>query len=231
MAGQNAFGSKQVHRDPDFSGVTKIARVTSAVDFNQFGRIEVIFLDYGQPMPVWVVGDIEREPVAGDQVIIGYIDGRKDSPYLIGFVKNKSYTTNFVVVKKDKIKFQLPIFDIGVIDGKAHKDTEGNLLDNSKQAERAYIELTPTYALLSFPTSPTGATEPAIIKVTATGIDITHVGAVHMDGSSFKFGKDTPGRGDDTKPVARVGDTVSVTTPDGTFTGTITSGSDNFRAK
>lgn len=231
MAEQNAFGSRKVHRQFDYGGVTKIARVTSTADFHAYARIEVIFLDYGQPMPVWIVNDLDREPVEGDKVVIGYIDGRKDAPYLIGFVKNESYTTNFVVVKKDKIKLQLPVFEVGVKDGVAHKDVQGNLLDNAKQAERAYVELTPDYALVSFPTDKDGATPPAVIRITATEATVSHPVKVVMDSPEFTFGSGA-------KQVACLGDTVAVTVtgsdPQGgtitsTGTGTITSASTKFK--
>ncbi|AKG36083.1 hypothetical protein [Paenibacillus durus] len=211
MKDQAALGGQTTNRMPSFN-TSRFARVTSAKDYNKYGRIEVIFLDYSVPVPVWVVGDIEREPVAGDSVLIGYMDGRKDCPYLVGFVKNESHTTNFVVVKKDKIKLQLPIFGIGEKDSPATKDVAGNLLDNSKQEERVYIEATPDHALISFPTSEDGSTAPATIKVTADGVEINHPQAIkHHSGS---------------KGVVRVGDTVSVDVPGiGKCTGTTTSGS------
>ncbi len=173
MKEQSSLGGRTIHRSPSYNQ-NKIGRVTSIKDFHKYGRIEVIFLDYSQPVPVWVFNDIDREPVEGDQVLVGYVDGRRDTPYVIGFLKNGSYTTNFVVVKKDKIKLQLPIFDIGVKDGVAHKDVQTHLLDNNNQAQRAYIELTPTEALLKFPTSKDGSTPPAHFKVTATGMEAFH---------------------------------------------------------
>lgn len=220
MAEQSAFGSRKIHRAPSFDGITKIARVTSAKDFHKYGRIEVLFLDYGQPMPVWVVNDLDREPVEGDQVVIGYIDGRKDAPYLIGFMKNKSYTTNFIVVKKDKIKLQLPVFEIGKKDGVAHKDVQSNLLDGTKQEQRAYVELTPDHAIVSFPTDKEGKTPPAIIKITASEALVKHPGAVKVEGESLTFGS-----GD--RRVARIDDTVEVDLETGK--GKITSASDKVK--
>lgn len=209
---QSSLGSKRIYRQPSYD-TTNIGRVTSLKDFEKLGIIEVVFLDYGQPFPVWVVGDIEREPVTGDQVVIGYINGRKDAPYLHGFVKNSAYTTNFIKVSKDRIRLQLPIFDIGVKDGIAHEDTKTHLLDNKKLPQRAYIDLDKDSALISFPTSKNGSTPPAIIKVTATGVTIDHpTGSVKHHGGS--------------KGVARMGDKVSGTTSGGqTFEGTITTAS------
>ena len=173
MQEQSSLGGRVISRLPNYTH-TKIGRVTSVKDFHKYGRIEVIFLDYSQPAPVWVFNDIDREPVEGDQVLVGFIEGRKDAPYVIGFLKNASYTTNFVVVKKDKIKLQLPIFDIGIKNGKAHKDVQEHLLDNNKQSERAYIELTPDGILASFPVDKDGAEPPAHIKIDASGIELFH---------------------------------------------------------
>lgn len=171
MQHQSSLGSRKIHRAPSYN-TTKIGRVTSVKDYEKWGRIEVVFLDYGQPLPVWVVGDIERKPVEGDHVIIGYIDGRRDAPYLIGFVKNKSYTTNFIRVEKDKIRIQLPVFDVGVKNGTAHNDVKGHLLDESKLPQRAYVELSSNQAKISFPTSK--SSPPAHIKITSEGMEMYH---------------------------------------------------------
>lgn len=209
--GQSALGGKRVHRVADYD-TTNIGKVTSTDRYEEHGIIEVVFLDYGQPFPVWVVGDIEREPVSGDQVVIGYINGRKDAPYLVGFVKNFSYTTGFIKVSKDRIRLQLPVFDIGVRDGLAHNDTKEHLLDEGKLGQRAYLDLTPDGAVLSFPTGKDSP--PATVKVTASEVHIDHPsGVVRHHGGS--------------KGVARLGDTVAGTCSDGsTFEGTITSASD-----
>jgi hypothetical protein len=212
MQDQASLGGKTANRQPGFND-KRFAKVTDTKDFHKYGKISAVFLDYSQPSAIWVVGDIDREPVSGDMIVVGYLDGRKDSPYLAGFVKNQSYTTNFLVVKKDKIKLQLPVYEIGVKDGVSHEDVKTHLLDNSKQDERAYIELAADHALISFPTSQTGATAPAIITVTASGVTIDHpAGTIkHHTGS---------------KGAARAGDTVSVSVPGiGTCTGTITSAS------
>ncbi len=215
MKDQAALGGQTTNRMPAFNA-TRPARVTSTKDFNKYGRIEVIFLDYSVPLPIWVVGDIDREPMPGDSVLVSYMDGRKDCPYLAGFIKNESYGTNFFVMKSDKIKLQLPIYGIGEKDSKATKDVQGHLLDNARQKDRAYIELTPTHALVSFPTSEDGSTVPATITVTADGVTITHPKTIKHHGGS--------------KGVARIGDTVDFEgkTADGksvTGTGTITTGS------
>lgn len=210
MKEQSSLGRRKEHWAPSYIQ-DKMARVTSIKDLYTYGRIEAIFLDYGQPMPIWVVGDIDREPVEGDEIIVGYMDGRKDAPYLMGFVKNGSYTTNFAMIKKDLIRLQLPVFGIGTAGSKATTDAEGNLMDDARQPERAFLELSPSHAVLSFPTSESGATPPATITITASEVTITHPGTI-------KHGSGAQG-------VARVGDSIQVTVGGTTYTGAITTGS------
>lgn len=167
MQDQSSLGSKTVNRNPSFNA-DRLARVTSVKDLYTAGRIEAVFLDFSQPSPVWVVGDLDREPVEGDMIVIGYLDARKDAPYMRGFVKNQAYTTHFMIVKKDKIKLQLPIFEIGVKDGKAHKDVQEHLLDNAKQVERAYVELVEDHAIVSFPTSEDEPNRTTFVKLEPT---------------------------------------------------------------
>lgn len=171
MKDQSALGGRTVNRQPPFNS-SRLAKVTSIKDYMKFGRIEVIFLDYSQPVPVWVMNDIDREPVVGDSVLIGYIDNRKDSPYFIGFQKNSSYATNFISVQQGKIKLQLPIHDIGIKDGIAHKDVQSNLLDDSNQLKRAYIELDPDHAIVSFPTDRLG--KPATFTINKNEVEATY---------------------------------------------------------
>jgi hypothetical protein len=195
MKDQSALGGKTTNRMPEFNA-TRLARVTSIKDYEKYARIEVIFLDYSQPAPVWVLGDIDREPVEGDIVIVGYLDNRKDAPYLAGFQKNSSYGTNFITVKRDKIKLQLPVYEIGVKDGMAHKDVQGNLLDDSKQSQRAFMELTPEHALLSYPADKAGKKPPATVKVAPGGVEVSYptlegeapaVIALRPDGATVSF--------------------------------------------
>lgn len=168
---QSALGGRKVHRTPNYQQ-TKIGRVTSITDYKKYGKIEVVFLDYGQPFPVWVVGSIEREPVTGDQVLVGYMEGRKDAPYMMGFVRNESYTSNFIEVAKDRIRIQLPVLEVGKKDGVAHNDVKEHLLNEGKLSQRAYVELTPEHAKLSFPT--TKPHPPTTLTMTASDVKIYH---------------------------------------------------------
>ncbi|MFS8214826.1 hypothetical protein [Paenibacillus sp. S29] len=172
MKDQSSLGGKTTNRMPEFNA-TRLARVTSIKDYEKYARIEVVFLDYSQPVPVWVMGNLDREPVEGDTVIVGYLDNRKDAPYLAGFLRNGSYGTNFITVKRDKIKLQLPVFEIGKKGGVADKDVQEHLLDESKQQQRAYVELTPEHALLSYPSDKEGKNPPVTVKVAPGSVEIS----------------------------------------------------------
>lgn len=127
----NSLGERRVHRNPHYY-MDKMARVSSSANFRSEGKIEVSFIDHGKCMPVWVVGDVDREPVEGDMVIIGYMEGRKDAPYLKSFVRNESYTSNYIEVGKEYIRFQLPL---------QKADREKNMLDSTNKPSRVYLEL------------------------------------------------------------------------------------------
>lgn len=107
MPRQNALGKREVHKMPSFND-TRIARVTGTSKYETYGMIDVICLDYSQPFPVWVSGDIDRKPSDGDQVLIGFIHGRKDAPYLISFVRGYTATDDYIKVEKGKITLQIP---------------------------------------------------------------------------------------------------------------------------
>lgn len=127
----NSLGKRQIHRNPAYT-IDKLGRVKSAANYREKGRIEVEFLDHGKSMPVWVVGDVDREPVEGDMVIVGYMEGRKDSPYLKSFVRNESYTANYIEVGKEYVRIQLP---------KTKVDREKKMLDGKLKSSRPYVEV------------------------------------------------------------------------------------------
>ncbi|WP_028590363.1 hypothetical protein [Paenibacillus massiliensis] len=189
MKDQSALGGKTVNRMPEFNA-TRLARVTSVKDYEQYGRIEVVFLDYSQPVPVWVFSGVDREPVEGDTVIVGYLDNRKDAPYLAGFHKNNSYGTNFVVVKRDMVKLQLPVFEIGVKDGAAYADIQGNLLDTAKQDQRAYVELSPNHVLLSYPLDKDGKLSPVKVELSHSAVNIVFPVIEGEEPASVSIGPD-----------------------------------------
>ncbi len=185
MKNQSSLGGRTINRQPEF-GANRLAKVTSTKDYTKFGRIEVIFLDYSQPVPVWVINNIDREPVEGDTVLVGYMDNRKDSPYMIGFQRNSSYGSNFITAARDKIRVQLPVFDIGVKGGLAHQDTQGNLLDESKLPTRAYVELSADKAVIHYPADKEGAA--SSITMTATDTTIKYgTGHIKISETGFEF--------------------------------------------
>jgi hypothetical protein len=110
-----------------------MGRISSTTNYTKQGKVEVMFLDGGRPMPVWASGHIDREPSVGDMVIIGYAEGRKDTPYVVSFIRNSSMTANYIHIKKGSIVFQLP---------KDAKDEEGRMLEDANKAGRPYIEMT-----------------------------------------------------------------------------------------
>jgi len=139
MQEQAGLGTRKIHRKPVYTE-TDIARVTSTKDYNAYGRIEVIFINYGQPFPVWVSGSVDREPASGDLVLISYIQGRADAPYMAGFVRNESHTSNFIRVEKDKILLQVPTDSDDIL---------GHLLDDTKKSSRTILEITASGATLN----------------------------------------------------------------------------------
>lgn len=131
---QNALGKRKEHSTPVYQQ-TKMGRVVNTERYKLYGQIEATFLDYGTPMPVWVVGDLDREPCEGDFILVGYMEGRKDAPYLVGFVRNKAYTSNEIIIGKDYLRFQLPA---------NAEDRKGSMLDDAKYlSSRPYVEVTP----------------------------------------------------------------------------------------
>lgn len=139
MKPQASLGSRVVNNKPTYNQM-QIGRVTSTGDYDKYGRIEVIFLDYSRPAPVWVNGDIDRKPVAGDQVLVGFIQGRSDSPYLAGFIRNASYTSNCIKVEQDCITLQLPA---------STTDAQGHMLDDSLKTSRMRVEITTAGVLIN----------------------------------------------------------------------------------
>lgn len=168
---QSSLGGHKVHRTPSYQ-MTKIGKITSIKDYKKYGKIEAVFLDHGYPFPVWVVGSIDREPVTGDQILVGYMEGRKDAPYMMGFVRNEAYTSNFIEVSKDRIRVQLPVLDIGVKNGRAHNDVKSNLMDDSKLSQRAYVELTPLKATVYHPTK---------VEINSVNVNITATTSINLD--------------------------------------------------
>lgn len=163
MHEQAGLGNKVIHRQPTYTEA-QIGRVTSVNDYKKYGRVDVIFLDYGQPFPVWVNGDVDREPVSGDLILVGYLQGRPDTPYMLGFIRNESWTSNFIRVDKDRIIVQYPTKE---------PDIKGqHLLDDpTYKKTRVYVELLKDELKMHFPVE---GYNPAWLKITPEGIEGWH---------------------------------------------------------
>lgn len=146
MQEQSSLGNRFIVGKQPYNQ-TQIGKVTSTANYEAYGRIEVAFLDYSKPAPVWVVGDLDRAPVAGDLVLVGFIQNRSDAPYLAGYVRNECYTANFVKIEKDKITIQMPT---------VAADINGHLLDTSMKGSRVSIELTASGVAINGSISCTG---------------------------------------------------------------------------
>lgn len=132
MKEQSSLGTRQIYGKPAYDQ-TQIGRVVSTANYDLYGRIDIMCLDHSQPLPVWVCGSLDRKPVEGDLVLIGFIQSRSDSPYVIGFVRNECYTSNFVIVEDSRILIQIPTDPT---------DVAGHLLDATKQSTRMSVEIT-----------------------------------------------------------------------------------------
>lgn len=150
MQTQSALGNKVLNRLPDFSQ-TFLGRVTSVKDFDR-GRVEIALIDGGTPIVASVVGQIARKPVEGDKVLISYISGRPDAPYLLGFVHKDSFSSDSIRVEKDKITVKLP-----------------NNAASVELSENGTVRINSKFG-----------TTNAYINITASGIEIYHPNGVTM---------------------------------------------------
>jgi hypothetical protein len=140
--GKNNLPEKRVHKNPEYL-MDKLARVVSNANYDGQRTVEVMFLDHGKSFPVWAVGHLERKPERDDLIIVGFIEGRKDSPYVKGFVKLESATSNYIVVTKDAIRLQLPLDET---------DANQHMTDDFRKDTRAYIEINNNGIALYHPT-------------------------------------------------------------------------------
>lgn len=86
------------------------AVVLSTVDFDEKRRIEVQFEKGGAPTPVHIIENFATKvPEPGDWVIVGYIEGSKHLPYLIGHVKDLHRTADIVRLHKTFFEVKFPV--------------------------------------------------------------------------------------------------------------------------
>lgn len=179
----------------------QMARVSKNTDYFTHGKIEVIFINRTKPAPIWVLeSGASPKPEVGDFVLVGYIDGQKNNPFMAGIFSHKAWTSNFIRVEKGMIRIQFPT-DPKDVDQSNSSSTKNHLRDDAKYlSSRAYVQV-----------------DASGIKVHApAGLDVTleadTVNVVSRDGSGSP------------KAVARVGDSVDLAT------GKITSGSDTLKS-
>lgn len=142
MREQSALGANKAYTCPTYN-LTQIGRVISTGQYKKYGMVEVVFNDYSKPFPVWVVSEVDRQPIEGDMVLVGFIQGRHDAPYLMGYIRNESYTSNYISIEKDRIILQIPTSDA---DKKAH------LLEDSGKDTRVYVEVKASEVVIHAPT-------------------------------------------------------------------------------
>ncbi len=126
------------------------ARVTKNDDFETKGKIEVEFLNRTKPAPIWVLDPSVGKPEVGDYVLVGFIDGQKNNPYMAGIVAHKAYTSNFIRVEKTGITIQFPLDETDVV-GSGETDPKNHLRDDSKQSTRIYLKIDASGATLHVP--------------------------------------------------------------------------------
>lgn len=183
---------------------TLMARVEKTDDLKEQGRIEVIFLNRTKPAPVWVFDG--PDPVVGDYVMVGFVNGQKNNPYVAGIFKNRAWTSNFILVTNEMIRIQFPTEEKDVTgdDPKKENDPKSHLRDAAKLETRGYLQ------------------------IDATGIKL-HAPAglpVEIDADTVLV-KDNAGAGT-AKKLVREGDPVQVDTVTGQ--GTVTTGSSRIQS-
>lgn len=163
MQRQSSLGSPSLHRAPSYQ-TSKIGKIVGVAHYKKYGKIDVVFLDHGSTANVWVLGDVDREPVEGDMVIVGYMEGRKDAPYMIGFVRNNAYTSNRILIGKDYVRVQLPASEV---------DRKGSLLDDTKKEQRPYVEITATKTRVFRPSGVVEVEAPTVKLTGTTKVEVT----------------------------------------------------------
>lgn len=201
-ASQSSLPKKQVRvTEHQQFNTPSFARVQDNSNYESESKVTVVFLNRTQPAPVWVFDG--PKPEVGDFVVVAHIDGQKNNPYVSGIVAFKGRTSNYVRVEDGLIRIQLPTEEADVTGGNpAREGTASHLRDDATYlTSRSYIELTAQGITIHAPSG-------TPVNIVADTVSIGSAGGT-------------------AKPVARVGDTVSIP---GIGTGSITGGSSNLRA-
>jgi hypothetical protein len=220
---QSSLPVKQV-RETAFQSFNDnvIARVEKNDDYDK-GKIEVIFVNRTKPAPVWVFDG--PKPEVGDYVLVGYINGQKNNPYMQGIFSNKAWTSNFIVVEKDRIRIAFPTDDKDVTgeDPEKENDPKSHLRDDATyQWTRGFISINKDGMIIHVP-------KELPVQIMA--------GSAELRADSILV--DSYDGGGSPLPIARQGDPVEVevsgTDSNGdsfsvTATGTITTGSSRIQS-
>lgn len=202
---------------------TQIARVQKTDDYDAKGKIEVIYVNRTKPAPIWVFDG--PKPEVGDYVLVGFINGQKNNPYMVGLFSHKAWTSNFVRVEKDLIRIQMPTddHDITGLDPTVENDPKNHLRDDATYlTQRGYIQIDKTGIKIHLPA---GMTPVLPLTIEADEVDITTKTA-NLKADTITV-TNAAGSGT-TQPIARQGDPVQVDTVTGI--GTITTGSSRIQS-
>lgn len=118
-----------------------MARVEKVDNLETKGQVEVIFLNRTKPAPVWVFDG--PSPAVGDYVMVGFVGGQKNSPYIAGIFRNRGWTSNFVLVTDKMIRIQFPTdsTDVTGADESKENDPKSHLRDDEKLDTRGYLQI------------------------------------------------------------------------------------------
>ena len=106
---QSALGELKPYRIQRFDHF-KVAVVASTSHFDEDGTIEVHFVRGGHPVPVHIFENMGTNlPEEGDWVLIGFAEGSKHFPFLIGYLKDYYRTSDILRLTKNFFEVKFPI--------------------------------------------------------------------------------------------------------------------------
>jgi hypothetical protein len=100
---QSSLGDLQGYRPYRFDYII-FAKVTSNADYDTKGRVEVKLFNGrtfgGVPVPVTVLQNgVNFAPKEGDLALLGYANGIKNAPVILGFINGKYSNTNTITIE------------------------------------------------------------------------------------------------------------------------------------
>ena len=181
---QNSLGEFKTHKPDSFTQLIP-GRVVSTVDYEEFKQVAVSFSKGGTTLPVWVVEDgVSPKPVNGDWVLVGFIGGHKNQPYIAGYYRGNYAWSNHIMMRRDEtteeILIQLPVLpELKIV------DLEEHLTNDTKKETRAFVHLHTDFAEISFPTGPSSRVS---IKADKNGnLTINAPGTVTINGATINL--------------------------------------------